>query len=268
MRAAIETKRVMQATGTDKKLFGKTILVAEDVEMNQQLIRHILESSGALVVIARNGSEALEHIKNQIFDCVLMDVQMPEMDGIQATEQIRNLEDPLLSAIPIIALTANCHEEDLLKYEQAGMDDYLAKPIVEADLIESILSNSTGSNTGKNDLSSSVNKLYDLNMIHSVSGGDAAFIKKMILLFIDTVPQNVQDLVDATDQKNWEQVAKMAHKLKSTIDSMGIRSLHDQIRAVEMNAKKQDQLERMPDIVRQVESVVSVCIKQLRSEIN
>jgi HPt (histidine-containing phosphotransfer) domain-containing protein len=90
----------------------------------------------------------------------------------------------------------------------------------------------------------------------------------MILLFIDTVPQNVQELVDATDQKNWEQVSKMAHKLKSTIDSMGIRSLHDQIRTVEMNAKKQDQLERMPDMVRQVESVVSVCIKQLRTEIN
>ncbi len=76
-------------------------------------------------------------------------------------------------------------------------------------------------------------------MIHSVSGGDAAFIKKMILLFIETVPQNVQELVDATGQKNWEQVSKMAHKLKSTIDSMGIRSLHDQIRAVESNAKNQ-----------------------------
>jgi CheY-like chemotaxis protein/HPt (histidine-containing phosphotransfer) domain-containing protein len=258
----------MQATGTDKKLFGKTILVAEDVEMNQQLIRHILESCGALVVIAKNGSEALEHVKKQIFDCVLMDVQMPEMDGIQATEQIRNLEDPLLSAIPIIALTANCQEEDLLKYEQAGMDDYLAKPLVEADLIDAILSNSTTSPSGKNEPSPGTDKLYDLNMIHSVSGGDAAFIKKMILLFIDTVPQNVQELVDATDQKNWEQVSKMAHKLKSTIDSMGIRSLHDQIRTVEMNAKNQEHLERMPDIVRQVEAVVSVCIRQLKSEFN
>jgi uncharacterized protein related to proFAR isomerase len=74
----------------------------------------------------------------------------------------------------------------------------------------------------------------------------------------------VQDLVDATGRKNWEQVSKMAHKLKSTIDSMGIRSLHDQIRAVEMNAKNQERLEYMPDMVRQVESVVSVCIQQLR----
>ncbi len=142
MRVAVETNEIMHAVGTDKKLFGKTILVAEDVEMNQHLIRHILESSGAQVVIVRNGAEALEQVKKQIFDCVLMDVQMPEMDGIQATVNIRNLEDPLISAIPIIAITANCQEEDLLKYEEAGMDDYLAKPIVEAHLLDTIISNS------------------------------------------------------------------------------------------------------------------------------
>ncbi len=142
MSAAVETNEIMQAVGTDKKLFGKTILVAEDVEMNQHLIRHILESSGAHVVIVRNGAEALEQVKKQIFDCVLMDVQMPEMDGIQATVNIRNLEDPLISAIPIIAITANCQDEDLLKYEEAGMDDYLAKPVVEAHLLDTILSNS------------------------------------------------------------------------------------------------------------------------------
>ena len=94
-------------------------------------------------------------------------------------------------------------------------------------------------------------------MIRSVSGGDSGFIKKMILLFMETVPQNVQELVEATGQQNWEQVSKMAHKLKSTIDSMGIRSLHDQIRAVEMNAKNREHLDRMPDMVSQVESVVS-----------
>ncbi|HEY4935674.1 MAG TPA: response regulator [Puia sp.] len=258
----------MLATGTDKKLFGKTILVAEDVEMNQHLIRHILESSGAKVVIVRNGAEALEQVKNQIFDCVLMDVQMPEMDGIQATVNIRNMEDPLISAIPIIAITANCQQEDLLKYEQAGMDDYLAKPIVEAHLLDTILSNSGNSKQDKTiDSPFSENKLYDLTMIQSVSGGDKAFIKKMILLFIETVPQNVQELVDATERKNWEQVSKMAHKLKSTIDSMGIRTIHDQIRSIEMNAKNQEHLELMPNMVRQVESVVSVCIQQLRREV-
>jgi CheY-like chemotaxis protein/HPt (histidine-containing phosphotransfer) domain-containing protein len=268
MRAAVETKRVMPSTRTDKKLLGKTILVAEDVEMNQHLIRHILESSGAKVIIARNGAEALEQVIKQKFDCVLMDVQMPEMDGIQATINIRKLEDPRISAIPIIAITANCEPDDLLKYEQAGMDDFLAKPIVEARLIDTILSNALPVNAnGCPDSEAQVNKLYDLAMIRSVSGGDNAFIKKMILLFIETVPQNVKELVDATGQKNWEQVSKMAHKLKSTVDSMGIRSLHEQIRTVEANAKNGEQLERMPDMVKQVESVVSLCVQQLGREV-
>ncbi len=258
----------MQLSGTDKRLFGKTILVAEDVEMNQQLIRHILESSGAQVVIARNGSEALDQVKQNIFDCVLMDVQMPEMDGIQATENIRNLADPVASAIPIIALTANCQPDDLVKYELAGMDDYLSKPIVEEHLLEAILSSTTNRKENKTVPSSLIdNKLYDLTMIRSVSGGNSAFIKKMIALFIETVPPNVQELVDATSNKNWEQVAKMAHKLKSTIDSMGIRTIHDQIRSVEMNAKNQRDLIRMPDMVRQVESVVAVCVQQLHREV-
>lgn len=269
MFAAVETNEIMEAVATDKKLYGKTILVAEDVEMNQHLIRHILESSGAKVVIVRNGAEALEQVKKQIFDCVLMDVQMPEMDGVQATVKIRNLEDPLISTIPIIAITANCQEEDLLKYEEAGMDDYLAKPIVEAHLLDTILSNSGPSNVKNGDgFPSSENKLYDLTMIQSVSGGDKAFIKKMILLFIETVPQNVQELVDSTERKNWEQVSKMAHKLKSTIDSMGIRTIHDQIRSVEMNAKNQEHLELMPNMVQQIESVVSVCIQQLQREVD
>jgi CheY-like chemotaxis protein/HPt (histidine-containing phosphotransfer) domain-containing protein len=259
----------MEVATTDKKLFGKTILVAEDVEMNQHLIRHILESSGAQVVIVRNGAEALVQINKKTFDCVLMDVQMPEMDGVQATVNIRNMEDPLISSIPIIAITANCQEDDLLKYEQAGMDDYLPKPIVEADLLETILSNSRNSKLVESFHSDhSENKLYDLTMIHSVSGGDKAFIKKMILLFIETVPQNVQELVDATEKGNWELVSKMAHKLKSTIDSMGIRTLRDQIRSVELNAKNLDKLELMPDTVKQIELVVSVCIQQLKKEVD
>jgi len=268
MRAtvAVETKRMLTPV-TEKKLFGKTILVVEDVEMNQQLIWHILESNGAHVVIAHNGAEALEQVKKQIFDCVLMDVQMPVMDGIMATEQIRSLADPLLSAIPIIALTANCDSSDLLKYEKAGMDDYLAKPVAEASLLDTILSYSGDLKSGKNNAFED-QKLYDLAMIQSVSGGDEAFIRKMIQLFIQTVPQNVRELVDATSQGNWEQVSKMAHKLKSTIDSMGIRSIHDQIRTVEMHAKNQEHLELLPEMVRQVESVVSACIQQLHSEID
>src|SRR6202000_2586142 len=76
-------------------------------------------------------------------------------------------------------------------------------------------------------------KLYDLTMVQSVSGGDEGFIKKMVALFIETVPQNIQELNKGLQTENWDHVGKMAHKLKSTVDSMGIQSIRQDIRAVE-----------------------------------
>jgi hypothetical protein len=90
-----------------KSLGPRKVLVAEDVELNQYLARHILESWDFEVVIANNGREALEALEQSSFDCILMDVQMPEMDGIEATQHIRKLPDPVKANIPIIALTAN-----------------------------------------------------------------------------------------------------------------------------------------------------------------
>lgn len=89
----------------------------------------------------------------------------------------------------------------------------------------------------------------------------------MILLFIETVPLNVRELADASLSQNWEQVSKMAHKLKSTVDSMGIKAIHDDIRKVEADAKARQNLEQLPQLVKQVETVITLCIRQLHKEV-
>jgi len=267
-----------------KSLGNKNVLVAEDVELNQYLARHILESWDFKVVIVDNGRSAVEQLQQGSFDCILMDVQMPEMDGIEATRHIRKLPDPEKASVPIIALTANVLKGDSEKYLAAGMNDYLAKPFDEEKLFRVISRNlpvktalaSTSPLTTLNDhtnmnketamLSGDV-KLYDLSMVQSVSGGDQGFIKKMVALFIETVPQNLQDLCKATEEGNWEQVGKTAHKLKSTVDSMGIKSIHQDIRLVEANAKQQQSLQEIPPLVGKIESVILHCIDQLQTEI-
>src|SRR5258708_13716287 len=93
-----------------KSLGHRRVLVAEDVELNQYLARHILESWDFEVVIVNNGREALEAMETSSFDCILMAVQMPEMDGIEATQRVRKLPDPSKANIPIIALTANARK--------------------------------------------------------------------------------------------------------------------------------------------------------------
>src|SRR6185503_8557257 len=112
-----------------------------------------------------------------------------------------------------------------------------------------------------------VNKLYDLSMVQSVSGGDEGFIKKMVALFIETVPQNLDELVKAVQTENWDQVGKTAHKLKSTVDSMGIKSIRQEIRTVEANAKAKTQVEEIPALVDKIGSVIHECIGQLQAEI-
>jgi hypothetical protein len=278
-----------------KSLGPRKVLVAEDVELNQFLARHILESWDFEVVIAGNGLEAIEQLGKDAFDCILMDVQMPEMDGIEATHHIRSLSDPVKANIPIIALTANALKGDSEKYLAAGMTDYLAKPFDEERLfrvisrnltrtapasasapgpdIQSTRTSSDDSRTvstpknNHNNMSSANQRLYDLTMVQSVSGGDEGFIKKMVALFIETVPQNMEDLKSALQAENWEQVGKTAHKLKSTIDSMGIKSIRQEIRTVEANAKQMESLTEIPGLVDLIDNVIKECIGQLQAEV-
>jgi CheY-like chemotaxis protein/HPt (histidine-containing phosphotransfer) domain-containing protein len=266
-----------------KSLGTRKVLVAEDVELNQYLARHILESWDFEVVIVNNGREALEALEKTSFDCILMDVQMPEMDGIEATQRIRKLPDPVKANMPIIALTANALKGDSEKYLAAGMTDYLAKPFDEARLFRVISRNLTrlkdpvGSaasvapahtyNINNSNMIPGNTRLYDLSMVQSVSGGDESFIRKMVALFIETVPQNMQDLKNALQEENWDQVGKTAHKLKSTIDSMGIKSIRQEIRTVEGNARQKESLEQVAPLVATIDKVIQECIGQLQEEV-
>ena len=117
-----------------KKISGSRILVAEDNLVNQKIIKTLLGKADLIVEIANNGRLAIEALKKKQFDAILMDIQMPEMDGIEATQRIRL--NPETRAIPIIALTANAMKGDEEKYLSAGMDGYITKPINQAKLFK------------------------------------------------------------------------------------------------------------------------------------
>ncbi len=253
----------------------KRILVVEDMELNQFIARHIMESWGFEVSMAGNGSQAINMVKQNDYDLVLMDIQMPEMNGIEATRQIRIMNDLAKANLPIIALTGNSLNTDSEKYLAAGMNDYLSKPLSEAKLFQVIAANL------KNDKIQSINmktnefmepapvsnqKLYDLSTIIEISGGDEEFVQTMVSLFIDTVPSNLKELNVALQNKNWDMVSKTAHKLKSTLDSMGIHSIGQDIRLVEQTAKTKESLDNIPVMVARINEVVSKCIEQIKKD--
>ena len=133
---------VLPAAGSDFR--GRCILLVEDNELNREIAVEILNEYGFLVDTAENGAEAVEKVKNSTsgkYDLVLMDVQMPVMNGYEATKQIRALDDPALAGITILAMTANAFDEDRKKALKYGMDGFLSKPIVIEELISTLQKN-------------------------------------------------------------------------------------------------------------------------------
>jgi CheY-like chemotaxis protein len=276
---AISSSKLNQSTVAQdlnyQSLGNRYVLVAEDVELNQYLVRHIMESWGFTVDVVNNGREAVAMVQKNKYDLVLMDIQMPEMDGIEATRAIRKLSDPVKSATPIVALTANALKGDSEKYLAAGMNDFLPKPFNEQKLFIVISNNlKTGAatsatkpmNESNTPVTGAEEKLYDLNMVQTISGGDTGFVKKMVQLFLETVPPSMADLQKETEQQNWVNASKLAHKLKATIDSMGITKIKEVVRIIETNGKKGEGLDKIPGQVQEVIIVLEACMKQLKKD--
>ena len=134
-----EERREIKSSKSPETAKGIRILVAEDNQTNQFLIRKLLERAGHQVTLAANGREAVQTYQEQQFDLVFMDMHMPEMDGLDATRSIRQLQADSQRRIPIVALTADAMEGAPLRYQQAGMDGYLSKPIDKHELFQTII---------------------------------------------------------------------------------------------------------------------------------
>jgi PAS domain S-box-containing protein len=217
----------------DAKCFdGVKVLLVEDNEMNRFIAIQSLNYVGCKVTEAENGLEAINQLKTGDFDLVLMDIQMPEMDGMEATKQIRN---KLGKNVPIVALTANAFKHDIDLYLSLGMNDYLIKPYRETDLYEkiAIYKDLKFSDLNLTNLKLENKILYDLTQLKEMSRGDESFVNKMLDIFNDLATQTIVQLNDSLEKKDICSIQKLAHKIKPSIDNMGIISLKDKIRQLE-----------------------------------
>jgi PAS domain S-box-containing protein len=218
------------------------ILLAEDNLINQKVSLKILNIAGFNAVAVNNGSEAVDEVKQNDYDLVLMDIQMPEVDGFSATAQIRSLDNDK-KHIPIIALTAHALMGDREKCLRLGMNDYIAKPIVAQELInkiDSLLMISTRKKEPSNGNQFDNNDVFDFNRLMKVSMGDFNFEKDLLSAYVNDVEEKLEKLNEYTMNNDVKNVIDLAHTIKGASYSVGATKVGDEAYAIEISGKSND----------------------------
>jgi PAS domain S-box-containing protein len=205
---------------------GLKILVAEDHPVNQLLVRRLLNKRGYQVHVAGDGREALQMLDSDSFDLVLMDIQMPVMNGTEAAREIRRRELENGMHIPIVAMTAHALKGDRERFLSEGMDGYVAKPIIVEELlavIDSIMNKSQSSPASD----SGDGKIWDADGALRRVGRDRALLGDMAKIFFDEMPQWLSSLEDAVKHGRSDELARIAHTLKGSSANVGAVAIQD-----------------------------------------
>ena len=202
------------------------ILLAEDNPVNRELTVRILSKRGHSVAVAANGKAALEMLETQAFDLILMDVQMPEMDGLEATAAIRKNEAATGTRIPIIAMTAHAMKGDRERCLEAGMDGYLSKPVKADELIK--LVEAFAAPTGPPDTyAESATVAFDREAALARVDGDEALLADLARLFLEESPKMLAAIHDAVVANAPEQLERAAHSLKGSVATFAAQGAFD-----------------------------------------
>ncbi len=213
------------------------VLLVEDNDINRLYAKSILQTWKCSTDIAENGLIAIEKLKSNSYDVILMDVQMPVMDGYEATKAIRMMPHPVGST-PIVALTANATKIDVEKCLVAGMNDYLSKPFTPEDLYQMLFEKLKIVPASASEvIILSINKQYDLTYLKGMSGNNQEFIKEMLQTFVQSIPNSLKEMEDALNLSDLTKLARVAHQIKPSMTLLGINHLKDSAVQIEELAK-------------------------------
>ncbi|MBT9541300.1 ATP-binding protein [Thiobacillus sp.] len=215
------------------------ILVAEDHPVNQKVLAHQLDAMGLQHVIAASGTEVLQRLAAEDFDLVLMDWQMPEMDGLEATRRIRQLPGDT-SRIPIVALTANANTDFRAICLAAGANDYLAKPYTESALGALLTQWLPRGDALIKASAPATSPLLDLSALHARYPGNPALVKDLASLFVSTTEASLSVLKQGIEQADLVTCRKEAHALKGAAASVTARAIQDAATRIEACLRDSD----------------------------
>lgn len=274
----MEKRITTKASIYKKRLKGIRVLVAEDNPTNQEIALAILESAGIFVEIAKNGKEAVEAVHRSHFNAVLMDIQMPEMDGYEATKIIR--QDSRFTSIPIIAMTAHAMKGDEEKCLEAGMDGYISKPINQERLFyiiwksmgrqepisakepEAVSEETVVAEAGElPDRLPGINIKDALKMLNI----DKDIFKGILIKFLGSNKDTMSKIRSAFESEDWESLMQSAHSLKGSSANIGANDLQEA--AYELEKASKDGVVKPPALflIEKVEAALKQVQESLQS---
>jgi len=257
----------------DMEIKNIKVLVVEDIQLNQLLMRTLLEDFGFECDIAANGKIAIEKMKSKAYDVILMDLQMPEMNGFEATTFIR---DEMHSDVPIIALTADVTTVDLAKCRACGMNDYIAKPVDDrllyikiVGLVKKPLSADNDAETVGSDSETVKVKCTDLNYLNMRTKSNPTLMMEMISLYLIQTPALVSAMKQGFLDKNWNSMHSAVHKMIPSFVIMGISTdFENMAKKIQEYAGIQQQTDGMYKMVLQLENICVQACNELKEEYN
>lgn len=257
----------------DTEIMDISVLVVEDIPLNQLLMKTILDDFGFERDVAANGKIAIEYLKEKSYDVVLMDLQMPEMNGFEATDYIRNT---MKSNIPIIALTADVTTVDLAKCKAVGMNDYIAKPIDERVLYHKIIGLAKNpalvkySSQQRNE-NMEIKKIKCTNLDHllQLTKANPKLMMEMISLFLEQTPPLISAMTQSFQKKDWLALHTTVHKMIPSFSIMGMSiDFENKAKQIQEFANTQKQAGNMRDMVIELGDVCTQACVELKVELN
>lgn len=253
------------------------ILLVEDNEFNRMVAEDTLREAlpDSVIDLAVDGRQAVEQVQRQDYDVVLMDIQMPVMDGVAATQQIRKLESARHRSVPIIAMTANVLQEDVQLYLQSGMNAYVSKPFQTEDLLRKIaaitrLANpmSAASEPTQTPAPSEEmplpEKITDMHFLEGFTGGKEEKIRKYIAMFLENGPRLLAQVETALANNDLETLRIAAHSLKPQLSYMGVKEEISHVFLLEQTASEAAHIDRLTPMVKRLRRVCEQAFMELK----
>ena len=265
----VDTEEFTEIIDLDAEIKNIKVLVVEDIALNQLLMKTLLDDFGFERDIASNGKIAIEKMQTNTYDIILMDLQMPEMNGFEATDYIRN---KMNSKIPIIALTADVTTVDLAKCKAVGMNDYIAKPVDEKLLYSKIVNlvkkpvalNFAPENSEENKKYKSIDLDY---LIHRTKS-DPALMTEMISLYLEQTPPLIRTMKQSLLEKDWPLLQGTIHKMIPSFSIVGINANYVNLaKKIQEFARTQQETDGIPGLVLQLENICAEACRELETEL-